>query len=88
MVVHHGLDALWVIVGWWQLDVLYHEVARAALGTTRLWLLPPDGPSACVWELAAIDHERRGGSARCWSAQRIRNLAGYLAAAPGIEGAR
>jgi len=88
LVVHHGLDALWVIVGWWQLDLLFHEVARAELGTTRLGPVPPDGPSACVWELAAIDHERRAWISNVLERPADPDLAGYLAAAPGSDGTR
>jgi hypothetical protein len=41
------------------LDILYHRLLRAELGSTSLKRVEPDGPVACVWELLAIDHERQ-----------------------------
>lgn len=58
-VVHIGAEAFWVIVCWWDLDVLHHRLFRADLGSTELCRVEPDGPVACVWELLAIDHERQ-----------------------------
>lgn len=58
-IVHRGIEALWVLVCWWELDVMYERLWRADLGSTDLRAVPPDGPTACVWELQVIDHERR-----------------------------
>jgi hypothetical protein len=58
-IIHLGADAFWVIVCWWDLDILYHRLLRADLGSTSLRRVEPDGPTACVWELLAIDHERQ-----------------------------
>lgn len=59
VVVHRGEEALWVIVSRWELDLLYQRLFRADLDSTALRRVAPDGPTACVWELLAIDHERR-----------------------------
>jgi len=59
LILHAGTEALWGILGWWHLDILYQRTLRAALGTTSFVLVPPDGPTACVWELLVVDHERR-----------------------------
>lgn len=59
LIVHPGEEALWVIVAWWRYDILYQRLYRADLGSVELSAVPPDGPTACVWELLAIDHERR-----------------------------
>src|SRR5215471_10219088 len=32
VIVHRGTEALWVLVCWWELDILYHRVLRAPLG--------------------------------------------------------
>lgn len=58
-IIHLGADAFWVIVCWWDLDILYHRLFRAELGSTSLRRVESDGPVACVWELLAIDHERQ-----------------------------
>ena len=59
VLVHRGEEALWVIVGWWGLDIMYHRLFRADLGSTALSRVGPDGPVGCVWELHVVDHERR-----------------------------
>lgn len=59
VIVHRGAEALWVLVCWWELDILHHKVLRAPLGTTDLLGAAADSLTACVWELLAIDHERR-----------------------------
>lgn len=59
LIVHKGTDALWVLVGRWELDILHQRLFGAALGTTEFEEVPGNGPTACVWELAVIDQERR-----------------------------
>jgi len=81
VIVHRGAEALWVLVCWWELDILYHQVLRAPLGTTDLQAVPSDGPTACVWELLAIDHERRAWVAHMLQHPASPDLDGYLAAA-------
>lgn len=79
VIVHHGAEALWVLVCWWELDILYHRVLRAPLGTTDLEAAAADGPTACVWELLAIDHERRAWVAHVLQHPGDPDLDGYLA---------
>ena len=79
-VVHRGAEALWLILGWWDLDLLYHRLFRADLGTVELRPVPPGGPIACVWELLAIDHERQAWVAHVLRRPADPDLAGYLAA--------
>jgi len=79
VIVHRGAEALWVLVCWWELDILYHRVLRAPLGTADLQAVPADGPTACVWELLAIDHERRAWVAHVLRHPGSPDLDGYLA---------
>jgi len=79
VVVHQGTEALWVQLAWWELDILYQRVFRAEPGTTGLRRVPPGGPAACVWELLAIDHERRAWVAHVLERPDAPDLAGYLA---------
>jgi hypothetical protein len=86
LIVHRGAEALWAIVGWWELDILYHRLLRADPGTVTFRRVPPDGPTACVWELLAIDHERRAWVAHVLERPADPDLAGYLAATLTVEG--
>jgi hypothetical protein len=86
LIVHRGAEALWAIVGWWELDILYQRLLRADPGTVTFRRVPPDGPTACVWELLAIDHERRAWVAHVLERPADPDLAGYLAATLTVEG--
>jgi hypothetical protein len=86
LIVHRGAEALWAILGWWELDILYQRLFRADPGTGIFWQVPPDGPTACVWELLAIDHERRSWVARILQRPADPDLAGYLDSTLTIEG--
>jgi len=81
VIVHRGAEALWVLVCWWELDIMYHRLLRASLGTTDLQAVPADGPTACVWELRAIDHERRAWVAHVLQHPGSPDLDRYLAEA-------
>lgn len=81
VIVHRGTEALWVLVCWWELDILYHRVLRAPPGTIDLQAVPADGPTARVWELLAIDHERRAWVAYVLQHPGSPDLDGYLAEA-------
>ncbi|MFC6555886.1 hypothetical protein [Nonomuraea cavernae] len=87
VVVHRGTEALCVNICWWQADILYHRVWRAGLGTTELVRAPADGPAACVWELLAIDHERRAWVRHVLARPDDPDYLGYLAADPLVEAA-
>jgi hypothetical protein len=86
LIVHRGTEALWAILGWWQLDILYHKTFRADLGTVAFRPVPPDGPTACVWELLVIDHERRSWVTHVLQRPDDPDLAGYLDSTLIIEG--
>lgn len=79
LIVHHGDEALWVIVAWWWLDILYQRLFRADPGSVALAPVPPDGPTACVWELLAIDHERQAWVTHVLARPDNPDFAGYLA---------
>jgi hypothetical protein len=78
MIVHAGTEALWVILGWWELDILYTRTLRADLGTTDFRLVPPDGPTACAWELLVIDQERQAWVTHVLARPEDPDYAGYL----------
>lgn len=80
VIAHRGTEALWVLVCWWELDIMYERLWRAALGTTALHPVPPDGPTACVWELSAIDHERRAWIEHVLTRPSVPDFASYLSA--------
>jgi hypothetical protein len=84
-IVHRGTDALWVLVCWWQVDILYERLLRADLGRTDLEPVPPDGPTACVWELRAIDHERRAWVDHVLTRPADPDFAGYLTSALTVD---
>lgn len=84
-VVHRGTEALWVLVCWWQLDIMYERLWQADLGGTDLRPVPPDGPTACVWELQAIWHERQAWVDHVLVRPSDPDLAGYLASTLTVE---
>jgi len=79
-VVHLGTEALWVNIGWWELDILYQRLLRADLGATDLRPVPEDGPTACVWELLAFEHEREAWVEHTLTRPADPDLDAYLAA--------
>lgn len=85
LIVHRGTEALWAILGWWQLDILYQRLFRADPGTVTFRRVSPDGPTACVWELLAIDHERRSWVAHVLQRPADPDLAGYLASTLTVD---
>lgn len=86
LIVHRGTEALWAILGWWELDILYQPLFRADPGTVAFQRVPPEGPTACAWELLAIDHERRLWVALVLERPADPDLAGYLASTLTVEG--
>jgi hypothetical protein len=85
-VVHRGAEALWVLVCWWELELLYERLFRADLGSTELLPVPPEGPTACVWELLAIDHERQAWVDHVLARPSAPDFAGYLASTLTVDG--
>jgi hypothetical protein len=86
LIVHRGTDALWAIVGWWELDILFQRLLVANPSTGTFERVAPDGPAACVWELLAIDHERRSWVAHVLERPADPDIVGYLAATLTVEG--
>ena len=64
LIVHRGEDAVWLLVHWWQDDILCQRLLRGGAGGAFV----PAAPElfACVWELHVIDHERR-----CWASHAL-----------------
>jgi hypothetical protein len=86
LIVHPGEEALWAVLAWWRLDILYQRLYRAELGSVELRPVPPDGPTACVWELLAIDHERRAWVEHVLTDPARPDPAAYLAAGLVVYG--
>lgn len=86
VIAHRGTEALWVLVGWWELDIMYERLWRAELGTIDLRPVPPGGPTACVWELRAIDHERRAWVEHVLTRPADPDFTSYLTAEVRIDG--
>jgi hypothetical protein len=84
-IVHRGTEALWVLVCWWKLDIMYERLWQADLGSTDLRPVPPDGPTACVWELQAIWHERQAWVGHVLIRPSDPDYAGYLASSLTVE---
>ncbi|MFC5263079.1 hypothetical protein ACFPJ1_13260 [Kribbella qitaiheensis] len=79
LIVHAGTEALWGILGWWELDILYLRTLRADLGTSTFTVVPPDGPTACAWELLVVDAERQAWVTHVLSNPESPDYAAYLA---------
>ncbi|MFC7342917.1 hypothetical protein [Saccharopolyspora griseoalba] len=62
VVVHRGEEAVWLLVHWWEDDILCQRLFRDGPGGEFV----PAEPQlfACVWELHVIDHERRSWALR------------------------
>ncbi|MEV0430930.1 nuclear transport factor 2 family protein [Micromonospora sp. NPDC050495] len=69
-----------MIIGRWELDLLYHQLFRAELGGTDFQRVPSGGPTACVWELLAINHERQAWVEHVLRRPADPDVAAYLAA--------
>ena len=60
VILHHGEEAVWVLVDLWVNDILRHFLYRAPLSDPEQFASgPDDGTMACVWELAVMLHERK-----------------------------
>ncbi|GAA1205404.1 hypothetical protein [Prauserella alba] len=72
VIVHRGEDAVWLLVHWWDGDILCQRLLRDG----ESGFVPAEPQLfACVWELHVIDHERR-----CWAAYVLGagDVDGYL----------
>jgi hypothetical protein len=63
LIVHRGEDAIWLLVHWWQEDILCQRLFRASEETASAFAAAEPHLFACVWELHVIDHERRSWAA-------------------------
>jgi hypothetical protein len=62
VIVHRGAEALWVIVAWWEVDILCHRLFRTDLGTVDLRsFVTARAPSGCWRAEAAIRKAADGG---------------------------
>ena len=58
-VLHHGEDALWLIVWTWRYaDIVTVACSRASLDPPTVFTPLSEPLAGCVWELAALVHER------------------------------
>lgn len=59
IVVHHGEEAIWLLVDWWIEDILHQQLFYAPDGNSKNFQDgPPNHEMACVWELLVTSHER------------------------------
>jgi len=59
VVMHAGQDAIWLLINLWNGELLHQVTLSASLDTPDVFApVGVDGPSACVWELRVIAHER------------------------------
>jgi hypothetical protein len=57
--LHHGEEAMWLLVDWWVEDILHQRLFCAPLEDVGNFQVgPPNHELACVWELPVIAHER------------------------------
>ncbi|MBB3661627.1 hypothetical protein FB384_000531 [Prauserella sediminis] len=72
VIVHRGEDAVWLLVHWWDGDILCQRLLRDG----EDGFVPADPQLfACVWELHVIDHERRSWAVHALGAG---DVDGYL----------
>ena len=58
-VLHHGEEAMWLLVDWWIEDILHQQLFWSSLDDVNNFQPgPPNHEMACVWELSVITHER------------------------------
>lgn len=58
-VLHHGMDAVWLLVCRWEEEILYQRTLRASLEQPTVFEhLVDEPPMGCVWELKVHEHER------------------------------
>lgn len=79
--VHEGRGANLVFVDWWADENELHHLPFVASHERPLALVPagPEGPMACVWDLALVEHERRAWLHAALSGHGTPDLSRYLA---------
>lgn len=59
VVLHHGEEAMWLLVDWWVEDILHQQLSYAPVDDVDNFQAgPPNHEMACVWELLVTAHER------------------------------
>ena len=58
IVIHHGEEALWLLVDWWIEDILHQSLFFAPIDDIENFQKPGNHEMACVWELLVTSHER------------------------------
>jgi hypothetical protein len=59
LVLHHGEEAMWLLVDWWVEDILHQRLFYAPKDNVDSFQIgPPNHEMACVWELLVVSHER------------------------------
>jgi hypothetical protein len=79
--VHEGRDGNLVFVDWWADENELHHLPFVAFPERPTALAPagPEGPMACVWDLALVEHERRAWIDAALSGHGTPDLSRYLA---------
>jgi hypothetical protein len=79
VIVHRGMEAVWLLPALWRGDILYQRTYGAPLSDpTRYEEVGPGGPTACVWELVVHAHERDAFVAHLLSGQKQPDVGDYL----------
>ena len=80
LTIHFGLAGIWLLVGWWQGDVVRHRHLRAPFDDlARLRDVAPEHYGPCVWELAVQARERTAWIAHVLADPAKPNFETYLA---------
>lgn len=59
VILHRGQEAMWLLVDWWQEDILHHQLYAAPLQNQNAFEPAADSTAmACVWEMLVMQHER------------------------------
>lgn len=56
--IHHGTEAVWLLVDVWVDDTLHHQLFQAPVSSPTAFVANEGTEMACVWELPVIWHER------------------------------
>jgi len=59
LIVHHGVESIWVLADLWGGEIISQHTFSAKLDDPTVFeRVPAGGPTACVWELPVHAHER------------------------------
>jgi hypothetical protein len=86
VVLHRGMEAVWLLTAVWRGDILYQRTYSAPLSDpARYEEVGPEGPTACVWELVVHAHERDAFVTHVLSGARRPDVAAYLSDVARVE---